>query len=68
MIRGPKKTVGVLMPMRLYERLKALSGETDWTLPAYIRQVLRHYLWCLDNDPDAVRNWPTVQKKTPLDS
>ena len=67
MIRGPKKIVSVLMPMYMYTRLKELSGQTDWSLPAYIRQVLRQYLWCLDNDPDTLRSWPTAQKKHPLD-
>ncbi len=54
MIRGPKKTVGVVMPMKLYDQVKIQSKKTDRTIPAYIRQVLRCYLWHVENTPEAL--------------
>lgn len=61
MIKGPKKAVSVLMPMDLYERMKALSEETSWSLSAYIRQVLKSYLWHLENCPERLEGWRTVK-------
>jgi len=54
MIRGPKKSVAVLMPMELYERLKELAEERDKTVPGYIRQVLKRYLWHMENAPETL--------------
>lgn len=62
MIKGPKKTVQVLMPMDLYERLKALADATSLSLPAYIRQVLKSYLWHLENCPEELADWRTVRR------
>ena len=36
-----KKNVSVSMPQELYEQLKILSQENCYTLPGYIRQVLK---------------------------
>ena len=36
-----KKKVSVSMPQELYEQLKILSQENCYTLPGYIRQVLK---------------------------
>lgn len=52
MIRGPKKSVGVAMPLEMYERVKAQAGKRDRTVPSYIRQVLRCYLWHEENAPE----------------
>lgn len=54
MIKGPKKTVGVILPMELYEWLAVLAGDTGRTVPEYIRQVLKSYLWYLENRPEAM--------------
>lgn len=58
MIRGPKKSVGVLMTLEMYERVRAQAREKDKSVPGYIRQVLRCYLWHAENDPEAlVEKW-----------
>ena len=62
MIRGPKKTVSVAMPLELYEWLKPLAQDTGRTLPGYIRQVLKAYRWHLENRPDTMEDWPVVQE------
>lgn len=62
MIRGPKKTVSVIMPMELYEWLQLLAEDTSRSVPAYIRQVLKCYLWHLENDPKSVEDWWTVRR------
>ena len=40
MIKGPKKTVNVLMPLDLYEILKELAEKHCRSIPSYIRIVL----------------------------
>ena len=40
MIKGPKKTVNVLMPLDLYETLKELAEKHCRSIPSYIRIVL----------------------------
>ena len=54
MIRGPKKSVGVLMQMELYEKVKEQAQKTDRTIPGYIRQVLKRYLWHVEHAPEAL--------------
>lgn len=54
MIRGPKKTVSVLMPQDLYDRVKQQAEKKDRTVPGYIRQVLRRYLWHVEHAPDTL--------------
>jgi predicted DNA-binding protein len=54
MIRGPKKSVGVLMPLEMYECVKVQAREKGKSIPGYIRQVLRCYLWHVENAPEAL--------------
>ena len=54
MIRGPKKSVSVLMPLNLYERVKEQAKIKDRSIPGYIRQVLKRYLWYVENEPEAL--------------
>lgn len=70
MIKGPKKTVSVILPLELYERLAVLAEDTARTVPRYIRQVLKGYLWHLENRPETMVDWPPAQefykrRKTP---
>ena len=44
MIRGPKKTVSVLLPVELYEELEELAKDASRPLSAYLRQVIRAHL------------------------
>ena len=61
MIRGPKKSVGVVMPLEMYERVKAQAAEKDRSVPSYIRQVLKRYLWHVENAPEALTDrWKIV--------
>lgn len=61
MIKGPKKTVGVVLPLELYEWLALLAGDTGRTVPGYIRQVLKGYLWHLENCPETLKDWPVAK-------
>lgn len=54
MIRGPKKTVGVLMSLKMYDQISVQAKEKDRTVPSYIRQVLRCYLWHVENAPESL--------------
>lgn len=54
MIRGPKKTISVLMPIDLYCQIKTQAEKKDRTVSAYIRQVLRRYLWHVENAPETL--------------
>ena len=40
----PKKKVSVSMPQELYDQLKILSNENCYTLPGYIRQILKIHI------------------------
>ncbi|MCI9170742.1 MAG: toxin-antitoxin system protein [Lawsonibacter sp.] len=44
MKRGPQKTVGVVMPLELYEAIKGLAEEDARSIPSYIRLVLREHI------------------------
>lgn len=70
MIKGPKKTVGVILPLELYEWLAVLAEDTGRSVPGYIRQVLKSYLWHLENRPESLKDWSPAQefyrrRKTP---
>lgn len=54
MISGPKKAVSVLMPLELYERVKEQAERTNKTVPGYVRQVLKRYLWHVENAPETL--------------
>jgi len=62
MIKTPKKTVGVVMPLELYEWLSMLAEDTGRTVPGYIRQILKAYLWHLENRPESLKDWPPAQE------
>ena len=44
MIRGPKKTISIVIPVELYEELNALAGDTSRSMSAYLRQVIKAHL------------------------
>ena len=50
MVNGPKKTETVLMPQELYLTLKRLAQEEGYSLPGYIRQVLKVHVRRLQED------------------
>ena len=53
MIKGPKKTVSIVVPIELYERLSELAGGPSRRLPAYIWQVLKAHLEYMER----LRRW-----------
>lgn len=61
MIKGPKKTVSVILPLDLYEWLAVLAEDTGRSVPGYIRQVLKSYLWHLENRPESLKDWPVTK-------
>jgi len=60
MIRGPKKTVSLLLPKAQYERLRELAQAVDRTVPGYIRVLLSRYLRQLDTQAPASSDWWSV--------
>ena len=44
MNQGFKKKVSVSMPPELYEQLKILAKENCYSLPGYIRQILKVHI------------------------
>lgn len=47
-VRGPKKTVSVLMPEELYEELTGQAEAASRSMSSYIRQVLKAHLQYLE--------------------
>ena len=46
------------MPLDLYKQLKKQAEQTSRSVPAYIRQVLKCYLWHVENEPKVlVEHW-----------
>lgn len=60
MIKGPKKTVSVVMPLELYEQLALRAEDESRSVPGYIRQVLKCYFWHLENCPETLKDRKTV--------
>ncbi len=54
MIKEPKKTVSILMPQTLYEQIKLQADKTSRTISSYIRKVMKHYLWHVENSPETL--------------
>ena len=44
MAKKPSRVVTILLPMDVYEKIKALADEAGWPLSRYLRQVIRRYL------------------------
>ncbi len=54
MIHGPRKNVNLLMTLELHEQIRIQALKNDRTVPGYIRQVLKRYLWHVENAPEAL--------------
>lgn len=52
MVNRPKKAISVLVPMDLYCQLKVQAEKTNRTVSGYVRQILRRYLWHVENAPE----------------
>jgi len=61
MIKGPKKTVSLLLVQEDYDRLKMLARDNCRTVPSYLRVMVHNYLCRLDR-PDTKRDdWWVVK-------
>ena len=49
-----KKTVHISMSLELYEQIRQQAEMTSRTVPGYIRQVLKRYLWHMANAPESL--------------
>lgn len=49
MEKKPKKVVTILIPMDVYEKIKALADEAGWPLSRYLRQMIRRYLRAVED-------------------
>ncbi len=50
MIRGPKKTVALVLPQEAYDKLKSLAKEDCRSVPSYLRMIVYNYLRRLEVD------------------
>ena len=58
MVKSPKKTVGLSLPVECHDKIKALAGDTYRTVPSYIRMIVYNYLRRLEqNDVDPEDWW-----------
>ena len=57
MVKKPKKVVTILLPMDVYEKVKALADEAGWPLSGYLRQMIRRYLRRVESHGDDPENW-----------
>lgn len=60
LIKGPKKTVTILLPLDLYEKLSGRATYNCRTTSGYIRQILKRYMEYLDNQGDQGDEWLKV--------
>lgn len=54
MRKGPKRAVSVLIPLHLFEQIKIQSEQKERAVSSYIRQVLRCYMWHVENAPESL--------------
>ena len=53
MIKGPKKTVGLILPMALYDKLSELAQKSCRTVPSYIRQICKRHVQEIEQENGA---------------
>lgn len=56
-MRKPSRVVTILLPMDVYEEVKELAGKKQWPLSRYLRQMIRRYLCCLEENTEEVQWW-----------
>ena len=61
MIKGPKKTVGLLLPQEDYDRLKQLAEDNCRTMPSYLRVMVHDYLRRLERLEIRQDDWWVVK-------
>ena len=49
MVKKPTRVVTILLPMDVYEKIKALADEAGWPLSRYLRQMIRRYLHAVED-------------------
>ncbi len=61
MIKGPKKTVSLLLTQEDYDRLKTLARDNCRTVPSYLRVMVHNYLYRLDRPETKLDDWWVVR-------
>ena len=60
LIKEPKKTVTILLPLDLYETLRDRATYNCRTTSGYVRQILKRYMEYLDNQGEQGDEWLKV--------
>ena len=60
MVKEPKKTVSVLLPLDLYEKLSGRAAYNCRSTSGYIRQILKRYMEYLDSQGEQGDEWLKV--------
>lgn len=61
MIRGPKKTVSLLIPQDTYDKVKCLAEANRRTVSSYLRVMIYNYLRRLEEKPPEKDDWWLVR-------
>ena len=51
MIKDPKKTVSLVLPQEIYDKVKRLAKEDCRSVPSYLRMMLYNHLRGLETAP-----------------
>ena len=57
MVKKPTRVVTILLPMDVYEKIKAMADEAGWPLSRYLRQMIRRYLHRAEQSGEQGENW-----------
>ncbi len=61
MIRGPKKTVSLILPQETYDKVKHLAEENRRTASSYLRVMIYNYLRRLEEETPGKDDWWVVR-------
>ncbi len=61
MMRGPKKTVSLLVPQDTYDKVKRLAEANRRTVSSYLRVMIYNYLRRLEDEPPEKDDWWLVR-------
>ena len=61
MLKGPKKTVSLLLPQEDYARIKELARDNCRTVPSYLRVMIHNHLHRLDRPETKQDDWWVVK-------
>ena len=61
MIRSPKKTVSLLIPLETYGKIKCLAEANRRTVSSYLRVMIYNYLRRLESESPGADDWWVVK-------